>query len=196
MSRSETQGCDGRSRFLGVVRGRAAIARVLGVGLALACGSGGAAVAAGLGVAPADGQHQQHAERQEFLTPADFRHAPRDLVLWGDLARTQVKRGGGQFHVTYLPPVLALNGKRITLVGFMAPVHTGKLHRQFLLSDRPLLCPNCEAAPPPESIVEINAKVGEPARTRPIMVQGVFELVKDHPPGAIFRLNEAKVIRR
>lgn len=143
----------------------------------------------------ADAEHH-HGDEPSGLTPADFRGAPRDLVLWGDLARARVTRGGGRFQVTFLPAVIALDGKTVTLVGFMAPVRPGRRHSLFLLSDRRFLCDTCHSVPPPESIVEVNVAAAEPARTRPIMVRGKLALVRDDPNGLVYRLTEATVIRR
>jgi hypothetical protein len=164
---------------------------------ALGCVFGGLLATHPASSAPmhAEGPHG-HSDGKNLLTAADFKRAPRDLVLWGDLARAGVTRTGGRFHVTFLPPVKALEGKTVTLIGFMAPVHTGERHTQFLLSDRRFLCDACLAPPPPQSIVEVNARVAEPARERPITVRGALELVKDDPNGLLYRLNDAKVIRR
>ena len=138
----------------------------------------------------------QHEHEGDALQEKDFRHAPKDLVLWGELARTRVVRGGGRLTPTFLPSVLALDGKTVSLLGFMAPVKRGKAHTQFLLSDKRFLCDRCESSPPPASIVEVNTQVGEPLRDRPIWVRGKLQLVKDSPNGLVYRLNAAKVIRR
>ena len=146
--------------------------------------------------APPDADDPHHHAEGTSLSAADFKHSPKDLVLWGDLARARVTRSGGRFHVTFLPQVRALDGKTVTLVGFMAPVHSGKRHTQFLLSDRRFLCDGCQSPPPPQSVVEVNSRVAEPARDRPITVRGSLELVGDDPNGLIYRLNGAKVLRR
>jgi hypothetical protein len=178
--------------------GGAAVARLLrSAVLCLGCSIGGLLMAPHASGAPTRTDDPHHAaDARNSLTAADFKQAPKDLVLWGDLARAGVTRSGGRFHVTFLPPVRALDGKTVTLVGFMAPVHAGKRHTQFLLSDRRFLCDACEAPPPPQSLVEINTRVAEPARERPIIVRGSLELVRDDPNGLIYRLTDAKVLRR
>jgi hypothetical protein len=137
-----------------------------------------------------------HGAPEHRLSAADFKGAPKDLVLWGQLAKVGVTRKSGRYHVKFLPPVLALEGKTVTLVGFMAPVHGGKREKQFLLSDTRFLCDTCQSAPALQSIVEVNALVGEPIRDRPIMVRGKLELVHDDPNGLIYRLRDARVLRR
>ena len=150
----------------------------------------------GGGVRAADAPGHGHEDHAPALTAKHFRNAPKDLVLWGQLAKVGVTRHGGRYHVTFLPPVLALDGKTVALVGFMTTVHPGERHTQFLLTDRPFLCDDCHSAPSPAGIVEVNAKVGQPARGSPIMVRGTLELVKDDPNGLVYRLRDAKVIRR
>lgn len=142
------------------------------------------------------------------FAPSDFYSAPKNLILWSDLEGAYVKRGGGRFEVTFPPSVSSLNGRRVTLLGFMVPVDEGK-HRKFLLTDRPFLCSGCHVRPPPpQSMVEVHTRVaeapdsspmflrGELLRLPPVMVQGVLRLVNDHPHGLIYRLHDARVIPR
>lgn len=137
-----------------------------------------------------------HVPPEHRLSPSDFEGAPEDLVLWGELAKAGVTRKAGRYDVAFLPPVLALEGRTITLIGFMAPVHPGEREKQFLLSDTRFLCDTCQSAPAPQSIVEVNAKEGQPVHERPIMVRGKLELVRDSPHGLIYRLHDATVIQR
>jgi len=138
----------------------------------------------------------QHILPEHQLHQSDFDGAPDDLVLWGELAKAGITRKAGRYNVTFLPSVLALEGKTVTLLGFMAPVHPGELEKQFLLSDTRFLCDTCQTAPAPQSIVEVNAEEGQPVRERPIMVRGKLELVRDSRHGLIYRLHNAKVIQR
>jgi hypothetical protein len=131
---------------------------------------------------------------QSPLTEADFQGSPKDVVLWGELARVGVSRREGRFVPTFLPPVIALDGKSITLVGYMTPLQKGEDHKQFLLSDRPILCGHC-SPPAPAAIVEVNLKTSEWRRERPIMVRGKLQLVRD-VPGLFYRLNEGVILQR
>ena len=140
--------------------------------------------------------HDEHGHADRWLTEKDFRNAPKDLVLWGHLAKVGVTRTGGRQNVIVLPAVQALDGKTVTLVGFMTQVHPGDRSKQFLLGDKPFLCDDCHASPGPAEIVEVNLKVAEPKRSTPIMVRGKLQVLRDDPNGLIYRLTEAKVIRR
>jgi len=136
-----------------------------------------------------------HVLPQHQLTAADFDEAPDDLVLWGQLAKTGLIREGHRYTARFLPPVLALEGKTISLIGFMAPVHPGEREKQFLLSEIRFLCNECQSAPGPLSIVEVNAQEAEPVRDRPITVRGTLELVRNNPDGLVYRLNDATVLQ-
>lgn len=123
----------------------------------------------------------------------DFTQAPADVLPWGQLAKVGVRRAGGRIEANFLPPVLALDGKRVALYGFMTPVEPGPLHRRFLLSMQPLFCPDCGQTGP-DGIVEVNLKKPEPAHSMPLAVRGTLVLVKDGSPGVIYRLMDAAVV--
>ena len=137
-----------------------------------------------------------HALPEHQLSPSDFEGAPEDLVLWGELAKAGVTRKAGRYNVTFLPSVLALDGKTITLIGFMAPVHPREREKQFLLSDTRFLCNTCQSAPPPQSIVEVNALKALPVHEHPITVRGRLELVHDSQHGLIYRLQDALLVKK
>lgn len=126
----------------------------------------------------------------------DFSQAPKGVLPWGILAKAGVTHRDGKLSVNFLPPVQALDGKRVTLYGFMTPVYKQDRHRTFLLSMRPLTCVGCTVPPRPEGIVEVSVKRPEPARDRPIAVRGRLELVKDAANGPIYRLRDASVVTR
>ena len=125
---------------------------------------------------------------------ADFAHAPETVLPWGELAKVGVRRTAGRLDVTFLPPVHALDGKEVTLYGFMTPVAPGTTHRRFLLSMQPLFCAHCEQTGP-EGIVEVNVREPEPTSNEPLAVRGSFMLVEDGGAGAIYRLTNAVVVR-
>lgn len=137
-----------------------------------------------------------HTRPEHQLSLADFDNAPSDLVLWGELAKAAITREQGQYQATFLPSVLALEGKTISLIGFMAQVHPQERATQFLLSDIRFLCATCESAPPPQSIVEVNTQEAYPLYERPIRVRGTLELVRDSRYGLMYRLHNAKIIHQ
>ena len=139
---------------------------------------------------PAQGGHAKE------LKPSDFKGAPRDLVLWGDLARAGLTRKQGQYKLTYLPEkVRGLHGKRATLVGYMTAIGKGERHTRFLLSAQPLMCDECHVVASPTATAEINTLRPQRQTDEPLMVQGTLEIVEDNPNGLVYRINKATVLR-
>lgn len=150
-----------------------------------------AAVLAALALAAVPGTAPAH----DAGVPLDFSQAPPDTLPWGALAKVAVRQVDGRVVPQFLPPVLALDGRRVTLFGFMAPVGDERLVRQFLLSPQPLLCGSCEPVGP-EGIVEVNP-VAPVARTdRALAVRGVLHVLHADPKNVLYRLTDARVVTR
>ena len=143
-----------------------------------------------------NGMHE-HGTATRELKPSDFKGAPRDLVLWGDLARAGLTRKHGQFKLTYVPEkIRALHGKQATLVGYMTAIDKGERHTRFLLSAQPLMCDECHVVASPAAIAEINTLRPQSQTDEPLMVQGTLEIVEDNPNGLVYRINKATVLLR
>lgn len=125
-----------------------------------------------------------------------YKNAPADVVLWGDLARALVVRKGSTYQTTFLAPVLALNGKTISIVGHVTAV-TGKDKpaKQFRLSSHALVCDECEP-PAATEVVEVNTKDFVISRNGVATVSGRFEIVKNDPNGLAYRPNNAVVVKQ
>ncbi len=145
---------------------------------------------------PEDNRFQVHSRHAELLGEQAYKDAPADIVLWGDLARALVVRKGSTYQTTFLPPVLALDGKTISIIGYVTPVmEKDTPSKQFLLSDHALLCDECE---PPSSteFVEVNTKDFVIAKNGVATIRGQFEVVKNDPKGLAYRLNKAIVLKQ
>jgi hypothetical protein len=141
-------------------------------------------------------EHAQDGTTKE-LTPSDFKGAPRDLVLWGDLARAGLTRKHGEYKLTYVPgKIRGLHGKQVTLVGYMTAIGEGERHMRFLLSAQPLICDECHVVASPTTTVEINTPRPQKQTDEPLMVQGTLEIVEDNPNGLVYRINKATVLPR
>ncbi|WP_143062646.1 hypothetical protein [Variovorax sp. OV084] len=139
--------------------------------------------------------HEHGAARE--LKASDFSGAPRDLVLWGDLARAGLTRKNGQYKLTFMPAkIRELHGKSVTLVGYMTAISGGKHHTRFLLSAQPLLCDECHAMNSPTTTAEINALRPQSQTDEPLTIRGTMEIVDDNPNGLVYRINNAKVLSR
>ena len=145
---------------------------------------------------PEDNRLQVHSHHAEPLGEEAYKDAPADVVLWGDLARALVVRKGSTYQTTFLPPVLALDGKTISIIGHVTPLtEKDTPGKQFLLSDHAFLCDECEP-PTPTELVEVNTKDFVVAKGGVATVRGQFEVVKDDPKGLAYRLNEAIVLKQ
>jgi hypothetical protein len=145
---------------------------------------------------PEDNRFQVHTHHAEPLGEQAYKDAPADVVLWGDLARALVVRKGSTYQTTFLPSVLALDGKTISIIGYVTPVmEKDKPSKQFLLSDHAFLCDECE---PPTSteLVEVNTKDFAMAKDGVATIRGQFEVVKNDPKGLAYRLNKAIILKQ
>jgi hypothetical protein len=123
----------------------------------------------------------------------DWDHAPRDTLPWGVLSKVGIRHDEGRIVPTFLPPVLALDARKVTLYGFMAPAGKEAHSKQFLLSPEPLTCGSCEPVGP-EGIVEVS--LGKPVAlsSRPVAVQGVLHVLKADPKNLLYRLTGARLL--
>lgn len=143
-----------------------------------------------------DNRFQVHTHHAELLGEEAYKEAPADTVLWGDLARALVVRRGSTYETTFLPSVLALDGKTISLIGYVTPVTgTDTPSKQFLLSDHAFLCDEC-APPTPTELVEVNTKNPVMVKDGVATIRGQFEVVKNDPKGLVYRLNRAIILKQ
>jgi hypothetical protein len=125
----------------------------------------------------------------------DWSRAPRDTLPWGALAKVGVRYVDGRLVPQFLPPVLQLDGQRVTLYGFVTQVGDGPGHRQFLLTERPLACGSCDPVGP-EGIVEVNTKRRVPSTKQAIAVRGVLHVLPSNPKNVLYRLTDARIVSR
>jgi hypothetical protein len=123
----------------------------------------------------------------------DWSHAPRDTLPWGILAKVGVHYEDGRVVPRFLPPVLQLDGKRVTLYGYMTPVGDAPRTRQFLLTERPLSCGSCDPVAP-EGIVEVNTKSPVPRAAQAIAVRGVLHVLPSDPKSVLYRVTDARIV--
>lgn len=145
---------------------------------------------------PEDNRLQVHTHHALPLSEAAYKDAPADVVLWGDLARALIVRKGSTYQTTFLPPVLALDGKTISIIGHVTPVtEKDTPSKQFLLSSHAFLCDECEP-PTPTELVEVNTKDFVIAKDGVATIRGQFEVVKNDPKGLAYRLNKAVILNQ
>lgn len=91
------------------------------------------------------------------------------------------------------PPVKELNGKTVTVKGFMFPLEEDEAQGYFLIGPFPLSCPYHYHVGP-SLVIEVKMTKGKIKFTEePIMVKGTLELVPDDPDyGSFYRLQNAE----
>jgi hypothetical protein len=88
----------------------------------------------------------------------------------------------------------ALNGKTITLPGYIAPFENGMKSSHFMLSSMPLnACFFCGVGGP-ESVIEIYSKQPITYTEKPVEIRGVLKLNDTDPDKMIYILENAELI--
>ncbi len=126
----------------------------------------------------------------ESLLPAI--HADKTNALpWPVLAATNIGAKGKPAFPKYLEQ---LDGKTVTLTGFMQPVKDGLDGGGFLLLEYPVGCWFCEV-PDPTALLDVELKAGKTAEFRKglIKVTGTLVLNRTDPEGYLFSLKDARV---
>lgn len=88
----------------------------------------------------------------------------------------------------------ALDGKIVTLPGYMIPFENGIKGTTFILSSLPInACFFCGVGGP-ESVVEINAKQPVSFNEKPIEIKGILRLNSTDPDRMIYRIEQAEYL--
>ena len=130
----------------------------------------------------------------------DFTKAPKDTLPWGMLAKVGLRRVDGKLVRTFLPPVRALAGKRITLYGYATAVKdSADPHSLFLLSSQRIVCRGCSTPVEPEGIVEINTTRPTNLKQRlqqsdVMAVRGRLVLIEDDAKSVLYRLTDSVIV--
>lgn len=144
---------------------------------------------------PAQAQHDD-----DHGVQLDFTRAPADTVVWGTLAKVGLKRVDGKIARTFTAPIRELDGKKITLYGYVTRVD-GRAgpQRVFLLSSQKIACRGCSAPVEPEGIVEVTlvhavdlAKLLKASDAA--AVRGRLVLVKDDSSGLLYQLVDGRLV--
>ncbi|MFM8272781.1 MAG: hypothetical protein ACKODX_10670 [Gemmata sp.] len=114
-----------------------------------------------------------------------------NALPWPVLAATSIDAKGKAAFAKYLDK---LDGKPVTLTGFMQPVKDELAPTGFLLLEYPVGCWFCEV-PDPTGLLNVELKAGTTAEFRKglIKVTGTLSLNRDDPEGYLFSLKGAKI---
>jgi hypothetical protein len=88
----------------------------------------------------------------------------------------------------------SLEGKKITLPGYMVPFNSGLQGKDFMLSSMPLnACFFCGVGGP-ETVIEVHALSPEKFSEKPVEVTGILRLNGKDPDAMIYILDNAEIV--
>lgn len=132
--------------------------------------------------------------------PMDERQAQQLLPMshdptWDVLGETKIgyDDNTGLYSATMPAKVKALDGKVVTITGFMLPLESSEKFTHFLLSKRTPTCPFCPPGEPNEVIL---VTVSEPVEwiDDAVKVTGTFGMMNEREFGMFFKITKAKVL--
>lgn len=131
--------------------------------------------------------------------PLDERKAQEALPqskdpMWDKLTKTKIsfEEKAGLYSATYPAEIKAMEGKPMTINGFMLPLEPTETFNHFILSKRPPTCPYCPPGEPNE-IVEIFTTKATKWRDEAITVSGTFGFTNQQELGMFFTLKNATI---
>jgi hypothetical protein len=114
-----------------------------------------------------------------------------DDQIWKSFAKCKVKIDKNlSYNITYIPDVKALQGKNVTISGFMMPLEAKEKFSHFLLSKN---APTCAYCPPgaPNEVVEVFSSKPTAWKENLITYSGTLILVNDNQKGVFFQMKNA-----
>ena len=119
-------------------------------------------------------------------------------LVWPKLYSTQFEKAtdeSGEYDRPIFPPsVKLLEGKTVTLPGYIVPFSNGLKSQVFMLSSLPLnACFFCGVGGP-ETVVEVHTNTAISYTDKPMQIKGVLRLNATDPDKMIFLLEQALVV--
>ena len=121
--------------------------------------------------------------------------------LWKTLARITYKKEYDEFlgfkidKPVFSDQIKALNGKEITIRGYIIPVEGYKGHKEFILSAFPYsMCFFCGGAGP-ESVMEVMAIEPIEYSAEPVVIKGKLKLNYDDVNKLMYSMTDAKIAK-
>ncbi|MBI1309295.1 MAG: DUF3299 domain-containing protein [Proteobacteria bacterium] len=142
------------------------------------------------------------ADDDSAYQPIDERKAQESLpmasgVVWNTLIKSKISYSNKEPHITakLTPEIKAMNGRTITVDGFMLPMDSGEKSTHFLLSKRTPTCPFCPPGEPNE-VIEVIAKKGVPYDDTMLTMQGTFRLTNNTENGIFFVMKDGVLLKQ
>jgi len=118
-----------------------------------------------------------------------------DGINWDELTRASIRFSDSMLVADFPASVRAQSGKTVKLSGFILPLESELLQRRFLLTSNP---PSCFFHIPggPAGAVEVLAPEGIEVSWDPVVLEGRFETRDKSDDGVLYRLHEARLVKR
>jgi hypothetical protein len=120
--------------------------------------------------------------------------------MWKTLAKITYKKEYDDFlgfkidKPVFSDAILALEGKEVTIKGYIIPVEGYKSHKEFIFSAFPYnMCFFCGGAGP-ETVMEVVASEAVKYTTDPILLTGKLVLNADDINSLMYKLEDAKMV--
>lgn len=120
--------------------------------------------------------------------------------MWKTLAKITYKKEYDEFlgfkidKPVFSQDILEMNGKEVSIKGYIIPVEGYKSHKEFIFSAFPYnMCFFCGGAGP-ETVMEVTAAEPVKYSTDPIVLTGILELNADDINSLMYKLKDAKMV--
>jgi len=115
-------------------------------------------------------------------------------ALWSKLVGCEVSYDdkSGVYGISLTPEVKALDGKTVTVRGFVLPMDGSDRTRHFLVSRNTPVCMFCPPGQPNE-VIEVRSPHAVDWTDKIVTVTGRFHLINDKEKALFFRMEDAKV---
>lgn len=126
----------------------------------------------------------------------------KEESLWKTLSKITYKKEYDEFlgfkidKPVFSDKIHSLDGKEVTVKGFIIPVEGYKSHKEFIFSAFPYsMCFFCGGAGP-ESVMEVVATEAVEYTTEAITITGILKLNTDDVNKLMYALTDAKMVKQ
>jgi hypothetical protein len=114
-----------------------------------------------------------------------------DDQIWKFFAKCKISTDKDlNYRISFIPSVKAMDGKNVTISGFMLPLESTEKFSHFLLSKN---APTCAFCPPgaANEVVEVFSSKATGWKENMITLSGTLVLVNDGKKGVFFQMKNA-----
>ncbi len=115
--------------------------------------------------------------------------------IWETLFGVKYGNWRDTFQPKYTEKIKLLDGKKISVRGFLIPMEEKPKHSFFLLSAFPMdACFYCGKAGP-ESVIEVTVKIPIKSSDKPITLLGTLKLNYDDPEHLFYIMDDGELLK-